>query len=101
MTNDLLSGLAARNIALDTHEVTYSDWLKDARESAYRFCILNNTVSSDDVHRLTPLPPWIHHNVMGAVFRDHRFVARGYIQTRRPSGHARIIREYVLRELEP
>ena len=97
---DLLAGLAARDIALDTHEVTYADWLKDAREKAYRHAREFGAVCSDDVHALCPLPPWVHHNVMGAVFRDERFVRVGYKQSTRPSGHARVISQYELRNME-
>ena len=51
-------------------------------------------VSSDDVHRLTPRPAWIHHNVMGSVFKSRHFIQLGFVQTARKSAHARWIREY-------
>jgi hypothetical protein len=94
---DLLAGLAAKDIALKTHEVHYEHWLAEARNAAFRFAQTNGFVCSDDVHRLCPMPSWVHHNAMGAVFRDNRFVRRGYVQSKRPSAHARVISDYVLR----
>lgn len=91
---DLLAGLAARDIALGTHEATYADWLREAREKVYLRAKERGRVTSDDVHELTPLPSWVHHNVMGAVFRDKRLRAVGFTHTKRPSGHARTIRIY-------
>jgi hypothetical protein len=91
---DLLAGLALRDIAHDTQEVVYKDWLQDARAKAYAHAVACGTVCSDDVHRLSPVPPWVHHNAMGAVFRDKRFKIAGWVQSKRPSAHARTIRIY-------
>lgn len=97
MTEDLLSGLAAKDIALATNEYTYAAWLKEARNCAHRYAGIHGTVTSDDVHRLCPPPPWVHHNAMGGIFRTRAFVSVGFVQSKRPSAHARMIREYVLR----
>ena len=97
MQHDLLSGLAARDIALDTHEVTYRNWLDEARAKAFAHATAHGTVTSDDVHILVPVPAWVHHNAMGAVFRDHRFISTGFVQTKRKSGHARWIHSYGVR----
>ena len=77
--------------------ITYAAWLKEARNCAHRYAGIHGTVTSDDVHRLCPPPPWVHHNAMGGIFRTRAFVSVGFVQSKRPSAHARMIREYVLR----
>jgi hypothetical protein len=91
-----MEGLAAKEIAQSAHEVTYKDWLREARRAAYAHARANGKVTSDDVHRLTPLPAWIHHNVMGSVFKSQHFVMLGFVQSARKSAHARWIREYAI-----
>lgn len=76
-----------------------ADWLETARDRLAAFCRERPgiEVTSDDVHRLTPKPEYLHDNILGAVFRDRRFEPTGqWKQTSRPSGRARAVRLYRL-----
>ncbi len=94
---DLIEGLAGRDIAINTMEVNYTDWMAEAREKAVSHARDHGSVTSDDIYALAPMPPWIHHNAMGAVFRDKRLKIDGYVMSKRPSAHARRIAVYALR----
>lgn len=89
LTGDLL-----KDIALDSHEVTYADWLLEARRAAWKHAREYGEVCADDVHRLTPLPKWAHHNAMGAVFKTRFFEQIGWKASQRRDAHARTIRVY-------
>ncbi len=86
-------GLALRDegiAKLERHE-----WMEEARLAAEAMCHIVGYVTSDILHCELDEPP--HVNCWGAVFHDKRFRWDGtWVQTKRPSGHARWIRRWVL-----
>jgi hypothetical protein len=87
-------GELLRDNALDDFELRYDNWLREARRAAWKWARQHGTVTADDVHRLTPIPPWIHHNCAGAVFRSEHFRQVGFINSTRAEARARTIRVY-------
>lgn len=88
------TGQQLRDDALAQHELRYDDWLRDARRAAWAWAREHGTVTADDVHRLTPCPPWVHHNAAGAVFKSEHFRQVGWTNSIRPEARARTIRVY-------
>jgi hypothetical protein len=94
MVRELTQGELLRDNALANHEQKYDNWLLDARRAAYRHARDHGTVCADDVQRLCPPPPWVHHNAMGAVFKNGFFEHDGFTLSKRPQARARTIRTY-------
>lgn len=90
-------GELLRDGAIAQHEEKYADWLREARRAAYRHARDHGTVCADDVQRLCPPPPWVHHNAMGAVFKSEHFEHTGFVASRRKEARARTIRTYRIR----
>lgn len=90
-------GELLRDNALANHEVNYDNWLRDARRAAYRHARDHGIVCADDVQRLCPPPPWVHHNAMGAVFKSEHFEHVGFMCSQRKEARARTIRTYKIR----
>ena len=105
MTPDLFNrptGEDLRDAAMSQMEAgNGASWLELARNRLAQHCRENPgvEVTSDDIHRLTPKPDYLHSNVLGAVFRHPLFKATGqWKATTRRSGHARAVRIYRLAE---
>lgn len=71
-----------------------NDWVGKARYFAIQHARLHGTVTSDDIHRICPMPDSVHPNSMGAIWRTKELVCVGYTVTQRKSGHARRIGIY-------
>ena len=92
--NGLAEGRRLRDEGIKNVSRNYSDWLSDARKIAYAFAKAHGAVTTDDVHRICPLPEGANHSLMGAVLRSPDFKFIGYTQSTRPSAHGRVIRIY-------
>ena len=90
----LFEGRARRDKGLAKVSQGFGWWLEQARFAAEKIARERGRVSSDEIHESCPLPPDAHHNLMGAVFKDPRFKPVGYLPSRRPEAHGRIIRIY-------
>jgi hypothetical protein len=88
------SGKELRDAALFEHEQKYGEWLLEARRAAWKWAVEHGSVDADDVHRLTPCPPWVHHNAAGAVFKTPWFRHVGFKNSVRRDARARTIRIY-------
>lgn len=103
MTQAILSGFEQRDIAIDLLERTRADWIQRARIVAHNIIIgrqhywLGGWVTADDLREVWPVPVGQDARVVGAVFRDKRFVKMGYTATERPSSHSRPIAVFRLR----
>ena len=95
--------LARREVALGDLEEHYPDFLDRARAVAEEIARKKGTVSSDDVRAVLAIPPDVHHNAMGAIFRGPRWERIDWQQSEQPQRHANRIgiwrlkrgREYV------
>lgn len=90
-------GELLRDAAIAGHEEKYNGWLLEARRAAYKHARDHGTVCADDVQRLCPPPPWVHHNAMGAVFKFPHFEHTGFVASQRKEARARTIRTYRIR----
>lgn len=54
-------------------------------------------MTSDEVLAVVGFPDGIHHNVVGTIFKERCWVRAGFVRTRRPEGHARLIGVWKLR----
>jgi hypothetical protein len=70
------------------------DWVGKARFMAIQHAMIHGTVSSDDVHRICPMPMNESRNAMGAVFRTQNLQLVDFKQSERVSAHARRIGVY-------
>lgn len=73
---------------------THADYIAEARGVLMRLSKIKELVSSDDLHRAFPLPPWVHPNAVGAVFASKMFEPVDFVRSTRPSSHGRMIRLY-------
>ena len=89
-------GRQLKEQALDCIETAWSDWLAKARDTMAKVCLEKGQCTSDDCWELCPPPADAHHNIMGCLFRDRRFVRVSATQTKRASGRARWISVYEL-----
>ena len=92
-----MEGRKLRDEGIEKVSEGWAWWLEKARMIATTIANHNGEVTSDEVRMYCPIPPGAHHNLMGAVFRDRRFRAVGFVQSTRPAAHGRFIRVYSLR----
>lgn len=71
------------------------DWLERARSIAVIIARGKGHVTSDDIWATCP-PPVGNENAMGSVFKQG-FIPVDYVQSQRPSAHARMIRRWRLK----
>ncbi len=95
MTQQL--GLFERDQVLDLLERTRADWISRARIVAHNIILRKGWVTADDLREVWPVPEEFDARVVGAVFRDKRFVKDGYTATERPTSHGRPIAVFRLR----
>ena len=94
---DAAQGKARRDAALESFEVTSSEWLSMARSEAVSIAESHGSVTSDAVLAAIGLPPeYIHPNVIGAIFNDRRFRRIGVTPSGRPRNNASIIGVWAL-----
>jgi hypothetical protein len=92
----LAEGIRRRDEGLEKVTCNFNWWLDEAREIAYQIARQKGRVTSDDIQASCPIPSGAHHSLMGAVLRDKRFKAVGYMKSARPAAHARVIRIYCI-----
>lgn len=97
MTQATLTGFDLRDESLDLLERTRADWISRARIVAHNIILRKGWVTADDLREVWPVPVGQDARVVGAVFRDKRFVKCGYTATERPSSHSRPIAVFRLR----
>lgn len=90
------TGTQIRDAVLDDLERRNREWLAKARMFAADRAMMRGEVSINDVRENVPVPPDIHPNVLGAVFRTGDFKQIGWTTAAHPSAHARAIRVYTL-----
>ncbi len=73
------------------------EWLWGAREWAVSLASWYGSVTADDVRRVWPLWEGLHHNLIGAIFKDPRFIPVGDAQATHPAAHARRVRRWGLK----
>ena len=94
---DADQGKARRDAALESFEVTSSEWLAMARNKAENIAQSHGSVTSDAVLAAIGLPPaYMHPNVIGAIFNDRRFRRIGVTPSSRPRNNASIIGVWAL-----
>lgn len=92
------AALKRRELALDSLEERYPNFLDRARAVAVSVAKRKGWVTADDVRAVLEIPPDVHHNVMGAVFMSSLFIDAGpYISAQR-QGHGNRIRIWRLRD---
>lgn len=94
----LFEGRRRRDAGIKKVSQDFAWWLEQARHLAVQIAKRKGFVSSDDIHKVCPLPDTAHHNLMGAVFKDKQFDPVGYCPSTRPSAHGRIIRIYCIKQ---
>lgn len=72
-------------------------WLEKARSEARKLLERREYVTSEDVTFVCPLPRYLHHNSIGAIFQHTDFQMVGTTLARRPSSHGRLIRKWALK----
>ena len=96
---DLDQGRRLREDGKEAASIRNGKWLSTMRHKARQIATERGTVTSDDIQdfceRLRFWPT--HHNAMGAVFKRDEWEAVGWIESRRPSAHARAIRVWRLK----
>lgn len=97
MTQATLTGFDLRDESLDLLERTRADWISRARIVAHNIILKKGWCTADDVRDVWPVPPDWDARVVGAVFRDKRFIKEGYTATERVSSHGRPIAVFRLR----
>lgn len=97
MTQATLTGFDLRDESLDLLERTRSDWISRARIVAHNIILRKGCVTADDLREVWPVPDAWDARVVGAVFRDRRFLKVGYTATERVTSHSRPIAVFRLR----
>ena len=91
------TGKELRDEALERLEERRARWVAEAKDIAERLARAHGTVTADDLRTAYPVPPEYDARVVGAVFKDKRFVKMGYRATSRATSHARPIAVFRLR----
>lgn len=79
---------------LDLVESHAPDFCEQMRHAAKAFCMVNGTVSTDELRQYAAefdIKPH-HPNAWGAIFRGRHWVPVGFTKSRLPSNHSRVIR---------
>jgi hypothetical protein len=97
MTQATLSGFDLRDSALNLLERTRADWILRARGVAHNIILRKGWVTADDLREVWPVPDGWDCRVVGAVFRDRRFLKIGTTVTERVTSHGRPISVFRLR----
>jgi hypothetical protein len=85
--------------AMKRFETQHAVWLKLAREKMVEVIKDRGSCSSDDCWRLCPPPDDAHPSVMGALFKDPRFLRISAMRSNRESANRRWISVYELKEM--
>lgn len=90
-------GFDLRDEALDLLECTRADWISRAKIVAHNIAFKKGWVTADDLREVWPVPDDWDARVVGAVFRDKRFLKVGSTATERVTSHKRPISVFRLR----
>lgn len=82
---DLDTALKRQELALDSLEECYPNFLDRARAVARKIALRKGWVTADDIRECLPIPPDISPNVMGAVFKGFEFVC--WVKSAQPQRH--------------
>lgn len=95
----LYTASEARDIVMLHHEQTKQHYLYAARGLAVRICKEKGEVTINDIRDKLPPPEEMHPSVLGAIFRDRRFIHTGrYTTAKHLASHARKVGIYQLKE---
>ena len=99
MESYLLTAQPARDLIMLHHENSKETYLYMARSMAVQIAREKGFVTINDVREKMPPPSDIHASVLGAVFRNKKFVHTGkYTTAKHTCSHARKIGIYTIRE---
>lgn len=90
-------GRQKHEAAMRRFEGAYSDWLDQARATMEEVIRKNGNCTSDDCWALCPPPADAHPSLMGALFRDDRFLRVSAKKSERASANGRWISVYELK----
>ena len=91
------AALKQRELALDSLEERYPNFLDRARVVARRIAAEKGWVTADDVREVLAIPDDVHPNVMGAIFRGE-FEFMCWKKSAQPQRHANRIGRWRLKE---
>src|SRR5215213_8397454 len=96
LRQDPFEGLERREKGVRRMEERFEDYMMKAHMALKNSGL--DYVTSDDLHRLFPLPEGVHHNAIGAVFLHSLFARTDhFIRSTRPDAHGRMIRKWRVR----
>lgn len=98
MQRDLLTGIALRDIGIQSVYSNNSNWVDRARAAAKSIAFERGSVAIDDVLEAEPRPEEVHPNATGSIFREDCWIKVGYRPSSIPSAHARVVGIYKLKE---
>lgn len=90
----LFSGEELKERGIEQVRLNNEDWHAAAVHMVSVLVRQNGSVTSDDLQAVMPPPPGIHPNIMGAVFAKAGLTCTGYVKSKRPSAHGRMIRQW-------
>lgn len=93
-------GKQKHQAAMQRFETEHAVWLSLARNKMVEVIKIHGACSSDDCWDLCPPPADAHPSVMGALFKDHRFLRVTAKKSHRESANGRWISVYELKEME-
>lgn len=98
MQRDLLTGIALRDVGIQSVYSHNSAWVDRARAAAKSIAFERGSVCIDEVLEAEPRPPETHPNATGSIFRENCWVKIGYRPSSIPSAHARVVGIYKLKD---
>lgn len=93
-----LEGESAKEEGKARVESHNQDFIESMRNLALYLAQTNGFVTTDQLHEWADsrgIAPR-HPNAFGAIFRGPQWRSAGFVKSKRPSAHARMIREWVL-----
>ena len=73
------------------------EWIAEGRRVAERLLLTRETITSEDVIKIHPLPSYLHPNAIGRIFSSSEvFKPVGYTVAKHTAAHGRIIRIWAL-----
>lgn len=93
-------GRQKHQAAMQRFETQHAVWLHYARNKMIEVIEVRGACSSDDCWELCPPPADAHPSLMGALFRDDRFLRISAKKSQRESANGRWISVYELKEMK-
>lgn len=82
---------------LDLFKPAKQEYLEKARAKARKLLERREFITIDDVREACPFPAYLHHNLLGQVFKTDDFQFVGITQARRKSSKGRWIMKWSLK----